>query len=168
MIVDSFRFLPRSFRGFYENPVALEGEDDEVWTPLEKRLSGATIALLSSAGLHVLSSQEPFDAERERSEPTWGDPTHRVIPSSTPQGSLGMTHLHVNADDVLADHEVALPLRGLQQLVDEGTVGGMASSHYSVMGYQEAGLRAWKEETAPAIVEKLRDERIDGLVLAPV
>jgi hypothetical protein len=44
----------------------------------------------------------------------------------------------------------------------------MAASHYSVMGYQEAGLRVWRSETAPAIAERLRDERVDGLILAPV
>ena len=50
MIVDSFVFLPRSFRSFYESPHPAAGEDHDVWTPFEKRLSEATIALLSSAG----------------------------------------------------------------------------------------------------------------------
>jgi hypothetical protein len=36
------------------------------------------------------------------------------------------------------------------------------------MGYQQAGLEVWRRETAPAIVERLRDEGTDGLILAPV
>jgi D-proline reductase (dithiol) PrdB len=79
-----------------------------------------------------------------------------------------MTHLHVNPDDVLADPEIALPLEGLAALVAEGRVGAVAPSHYSVMGFQEAGARVWREETAPAIVARLRDEAVDGVVLAPV
>ena len=54
------------------------------------------------------------------------------------------------------------------ELVDEGRVGAVAPSHFSVMGYQQAGLEVWRSETAPAIVERLRDEGTDGLILAPV
>jgi hypothetical protein len=79
-----------------------------------------------------------------------------------------MTHLHVNNDDILADHEVALPLRGLAALASEGVVAGGIDRHVSVMGYQQAGLRAWRDETAPAVVDHLRHEHADGVVLAPV
>jgi hypothetical protein len=36
------------------------------------------------------------------------------------------------------------------------------------MGYQEAGLEGWRRETAPAVVDLLRDDGVDGLILAPV
>jgi hypothetical protein len=36
------------------------------------------------------------------------------------------------------------------------------------MGFQQAGLEVWRNETAPAIVELLRDQQTDGLILAPV
>ena len=150
----------------YENPTPLE--TGEVWAPFEKRLAEATIALLTSAGLHVAGEQEPFDAERERREPTWGDPSHRLIPRDTQQGALGMTHLHVNDEDVLADHEVALPLRALDALVAEGWVGASSEMHVSVMGYQKAGLEEWRTATAPAIVEVLQAQGADGVILAPV
>jgi D-proline reductase (dithiol) PrdB len=167
-VIDSFRFLPRSFVSMYENPTPVPGEEAEVWAPLAPRLAQARISLLTSAGLYLEGDQEPFDADRERREPTWGDPTHRVLPASLARRALGMTHLHVNPDDVLADPEIALPLDGLAALVAEGRVGSVAPSHYSVMGYQEAGLAVWREETAPAIVARLRDESVDGVVLAPV
>ncbi len=167
-MIDSFRFLPRSFIPLYENPVPVPGEEDEVWAPLPARLAQARIALVTSAGLYLEVEQEPFDAERERREPTWGDPTHRVLPASLAGRRLGMTHLHVNPDDVLADPEIALPLEGLAALVAEGRVGAVAPSHYSVMGYQEADLAVWRGETASAIVARLRDEAVDGVVLAPV
>jgi D-proline reductase (dithiol) PrdB len=168
MRVDSFAFLPRSFRPLYESASPAPGEDQPVWAPFGPRLAEARIALLTSAGLHVDGEQQPFDAARERREPTWGDPSWRVIPGDAPQGALAMTHLHVNSEDVLADHEVALPLRGLRALADGGVVGAATSTHVSVMGYQEAGLRTWREETAPAVVGHLRAERADGIVLAPV
>jgi D-proline reductase (dithiol) PrdB len=167
-VIDSFRFLPRSFVPLYENPTPVPGEEAEVWAPLPRRLAEARIALVTSAGLYLEGEQEPFDADRERREPTWGDPTHRVLPASLARRQLGMTHLHVNPDDVLADLEIALPLEGLAALVAEGRVGAVAPSHYSVMGFQEAGLAVWREETAPAIVARLTDEAVDGVILAPV
>lgn len=167
MRVDSFAYLPRSFRGMYESPPRLPGEDEPVWAPMEARLADATVALLTSAGLYVEGEQEPFDLERERAEPAWGDPSWRAIPKDTAQGDLGMAHLHVNPTDTLADHEVSLPLRTLDRLVADGVVGASAPTHYSVMGYQQAGLETWRSTTADEIVERLRDEHVDAVCLAP-
>ena len=165
MEVDSFRFLPRSFRGMYEHA---EPAGPPVWTPFAKRLAEARLTLLSSAGLYLEGRQEPFDGEREKREPTWGDPSFRAIPQGTPKGSLGMMHLHVNNEDVLADHNIALPLDVLADLAADGVVGQPTDEHYSVMGYQENGLAAWREETAPALVERLQAQGTDGVILAPV
>ena len=168
MRVDSFAYLPRSFRAMYAEPPRLPGEDAPVWSPFEKRLGESRVALLTSAGVYVEADQEPFDVERERREPAWGDPSWRAVPATTPQGGLGMTHLHVNAADTLADHEVSLPLRTLAALVDDdGVVGSSAATHYSVMGYQSAGLDEWRTRTGPEIVARLRKEDVDAVVLAP-
>ena len=168
MHVDSFRFLPRSFVPLYSDVAPLDGEQDDVWAPFEPRLADATITLLSSAGLSLPPEQAPFDLERERREPTWGDPTHRVIPSDLGDRPLAMSHLHVNNADTLADRNVSLPVDVLNALAAEGIVRSSARSHFSVMGYQQAGLETWRTETAPAIVERLRAEGADGVILAPV
>ena len=168
VIVDSYRFLPRSFIPLYSETRPAPGDDGPVWAPFEKRLAEARIGLLTSAGLYLQGEQPPFDGEREKAEPTWGDPTHRVLPASLEPGDLGMMHLHLNHEDVLADPEIAIPLGGLATLADEGRVGSVASRHVSVMGYQQAGLEVWRGETAPAVIERLRDEATDGLILAPV
>lgn len=168
MRVDSFRFLPRSFAELYRNVSPLPDEGDPVWVPFGPRLADASIALLSSAGLHLKGEQEPFDLDRERREPSWGDPTHRVIPHALGERELGMSHLHVNNADTLADRNVSLPVDVLADLVADGVVGRVAPSHFSVMGYQEAGLETWRSSTAPAVVEQLRAEQTDGVILAPV
>jgi D-proline reductase (dithiol) PrdB len=149
VIVDSYRFLPRSFVPMYENPTPLPGEEDQVWASLQ-------------------GEQEPFDLDRERAEPTWGDPSFRVLPHGLGDRSLAMSHLHVNNADVLADRNVALPVDVLDELVADGRVGSAAPAHVSVMGYQASGLEEWRNETAPAIVELLRAQGTDGVILAPV
>jgi D-proline reductase (dithiol) PrdB len=167
MRVDSFAFLPRSFRPLFEKPPRLPGHEAPLWAPFEKRLAEARVALLTSAGLYVKATQAPFDGEREKREPTWGDPSWRAIPAGVTTAELGMLHLHLNATDVLTDHDIALPTRVLAELVREGMVGSSTTQHVSVMGFQQAGLEAWRNEAAPGIAALLREEGADGVVLAP-
>jgi D-proline reductase (dithiol) PrdB len=166
--VDSFRYLPRSFRPLYEDPARLPGEDGAVWAPAERRLAESAITLLTSAGLYVAGEQPSFDLERERREPLWGDPGWRRLPASPQPGSLAMAHLHVNHADVVADRNVALPVDVLDELAADGVLRGATSEHVSVMGYQEHGLAGWRDATAPAIVGLLLEMGSDGVVLAPV
>ncbi len=144
VIVDSYRFLPRSFRPYYEGRGPFHGEGEPVWAPFEKRLSEAKIALLTSAGVFMREGQQPFDVEREQSHPEWGDPSWRAIPAGAGPQDVGVTHLHLNTFDIQA-----------------------ADSHFAVMGYQDRHLNDWREKTAPEIVGALRDEQADGLILAP-
>jgi D-proline reductase (dithiol) PrdB len=163
MVVDSYKFLPRSFRPYYEGRGPFPGEEGPVWAPFAKRLAESKIALLTSAGLHHEGEQPAFDLDRERAEPDWGDPSWRSIG----EGPVGVAHLHINDADLLADPEIALPAKLLAQLAAEGTVRAAADNHVAVMGYQERSLAGWRETTAPAIVAFLRDQQVDGLVLAP-
>lgn len=162
MIVDSFRFLPKSFRAGFEVAPTTE---PPVWAPFERRLQHATITLLSSAGLYHAATQPTFDLDRERAEPTWGDPTFRLL--GREDGPFAMAHLHVNNDDIVADNEVALPLAALDALVEDGLIGASSAHHLSVMGYQ-GDLTTWRSQTAPAIVDACRAQGTDGVVLAPV
>ena len=167
MIVDSYRFLPRSFRPMYEDRGAFPGEEAPVWAPFEKRLAAARVALLTSAGLYVRSTQRSFDLEREQNYPEWGDPSWRSIPRNAGPADIGVAHLHINDEDIKADPEIALPARLLDQLVTEGVVGSTTAEHFSVMGYQDRSLEGWRDRTLPELVAKLRDQQADGLILAP-
>lgn len=165
MAVDSYAYLPKSFIPMFEAiPVR---ETEPVWAELKVPVSEARVALLSSAGMFLPASQAPFDVEREKAEPEWGDPTYRLIPSDTSQGDIDAAHLHINTYDVCKDVNVALPIRALHQLVERGVVGGSADEHISVMGYQQDGADVWRDEIGPEIAAMLRSKEIDALVLAP-
>ena len=167
MNVDSYRFLPRSFRPFYEGRGPFPGEDEPVWATFPKRLSEARIGLLTSAGLYLKGSQPPFDVEIERANPEWGDPSWRSIPAGVKRSDLAVAHLHINDEDLLADPEIALPARLLDQLAGEGLVGGSTAEHLSVMGYQERSLAGWRDRTSGELVARLHEQGADGLILAP-
>jgi hypothetical protein len=167
MLVDSFKYLPRTFRPLYEGRGPFPGEDGAVWAPFEKRLAESRIALLTSAGIYLTTSQPPFDLEREQANPEWGDPSWRAIPASAAASDIAAAHLHINGEDLLSDPEIVLPMHLLGDLAREGVIGSAASEHASVMGYQDRTLRDWQNKAAPELVAHLRDQVVDGLILAP-
>ncbi len=165
MPVDSFAYLPRSFRAEYET--VADPPAEPVWAPLAVPIEQATVALLTSAGLYLRDAQEPFDVERERREPLWGDPTYRLIPRDVRQEQVAAAHLHLNTRDFGIDFNVALPIRALEELVAAGEVGAAAAQHYSFMGFQARGLQEWRERYGPEVVEHLRAGAVDAVILAP-
>jgi D-proline reductase (dithiol) PrdB len=165
MPVDSYAFLPRAFRPMYE--AAPQFDHEPVWAAFDTPLDEARIGLLSSAGIFLAGEQEPFDVERERREPTWGDPTLRIIPNDVTQSQLDATHLHINTTDLLTDMNVALPIGRLNELADAGAIGSAAPEHYSVMGFQEGGAEVWRTTTGPEIAAHCHAADIDALILAP-
>ncbi len=167
MLIDSYRFLPRSFRPLYQESAPFPGEEEPVWTAFPKRLSEARIGLLTSAGMYLRGSQDPFDLEREKREPEWGDPSWRPIPHEVSPESVGFAHLHLNPEDMQTDPEIVLPARSLAAMVAEGVVAGACAEHVSVMGFQERSLRDWRDRTAPDLIAHFRRQSADAVVLAP-
>jgi D-proline reductase (dithiol) PrdB len=167
VVVDSFKFLPRSFRPLYEGRGPFPGEKEPVWAPFEKRLAESSVALLTSAGIYLKRSQSSFDLEHEQTHPDWGDPTWRAIPASAAAADIGVAHLHINDEDLLADPEIALPMHLLGQLASERIIGAPAAEHIAVMGFQDRRLTDWQQKTAPELVAHLRGQGADGLILAP-
>ncbi len=165
MPVDSYKYLPRSMKTMYE--ATPEIDEPFVFEPLPKPLGECTIALLTSAGIYLKDSQAPFDEAREWLEPTWGDPTFRVIPRGARQEQVGCSHLHINQTDLLEDVNVVLPIRAFSALEREGVIGRLADKHYSFMGYQERSLNDWRTTQGPELAARLKDQQVDALLLAP-
>src|SRR5262245_34659560 len=111
--VDSYKYLPRSMKTMYEaTPVT---DEPAAWAPLPKPLSHCRLALMTSAGIYLKDSQQPFDEEREWEHPEWGDPTYREIPSDVRQEQIACSHLHISHDDLLEDVDVVLPIRAFKK-----------------------------------------------------
>lgn len=168
MPVDSFKFLPRLITAFYQT-VEREPELPIPWTPVTRPHTQTTFALITSAGLYHAPTQPPFDLERERAEPTWGDPSFRAIPSDVPRHELAASHLHLNTTDLLADVNIQLPLDRFQELADERVIGGLAQTSYSLMGYQgfPPNAAAWQHEVGPQLAGLLKEEGVTNVLLTP-
>lgn len=168
MPVDSFKYLPRLIAAFYQT---LEREPDHPipWTAVTRPLSECKFGLVTTGGLYHRGFEPPFDLEREREEPTWGDPSYRTIPADISQAELGASHLHINTSDVLADINILLPIGRFQELVEGEEIGGLAENAYSFMGYQgfPPDTQAWEEKFGPEVAERFKEEGVDCVLLTP-
>lgn len=168
MAIDSYRFLDFATRQIIHAWVDRERRADRPipWTPLPRPLSRCTIALVTTAGV-ACRNDRPFDVERERENPWWGDPTFREIPLGATEADVDLHHLHIDRRFGREDLDVVLPMRRLTELAAEGAVGAAADVHYSIMGYQ---LRSevLERETAPALARAMRERGVDAVALVPV
>jgi D-proline reductase (dithiol) PrdB len=164
--VDGFRFLPPGLAAWIRTFIP-EGEYQGAipWVPLDKPLSAATVAVVTSAGIS-LKSDTPFDMEKEKRDPTWGDPTYRVLPKTTTAGEINVNHLHINISYILEDINVILPLERMAELESEGTVGALAPSAYSFYGFQWGGTQFLEEAIAP-MSQQMKAENVDAVLLTP-
>ena len=136
------------------------------WRPasvLTKPLSEARIALITTAGFY-LPSQQPFDQSFRHD-----DCSYREIPSGTPTSILqiGQSSDAFDHSGIEADRNLTLPLDRLQELIDASIVGQSAPRHFSIMGSIIAPAKLISE-SGPEIARKLVDDRVDGVLLAPV
>jgi D-proline reductase (dithiol) PrdB len=165
MSIDSYRFLDFATRQVMKAWAARQIPDAIPFTPLAKPLRECTVALVSTAGV-ARTDDQPFDQERERRDPWWGDPSFRVIPLGTTERDVRLYHMHIDPRFGEADLDVVLPMRRLTELAQEGIVGQPAPRHYSLMGYiLEPTVLV--EETAPMIVERMRLDGVDAAGLVP-
>jgi D-proline reductase (dithiol) PrdB len=139
------------------------------WAPLPRPLADCTLGLVTSGGLYNRTTDRPFGLDRERSEPTWGDPSYRVIPTGLPQQSLGVSHLHINPEPVLADMNVLLPIGRCRELATDGRIQGLAHYAYSFMGYQgfPPNTTVWRTHYGPQVADRLKRDGVDCVLLTP-
>lgn len=168
MPVDSFKFLPRLIAAFYQ----LTDRQPELpipWTPLTRPLAECKLGLVTSGGLYPRGVEPPFDLEREKLEPTWGDPTFRRLPAEIRQEQVSASHLHLNLRDVFEDFNILLPIRRFQELEAAGRIGGLANHAYSFMGYQgfPPDTSAWQHTYGPQVAAELKAEGVRGVLLVP-
>ena len=166
--VDPWRFAG----GFLEKVLSARIPDEPAhepipWAPVTKPLSGCKVALLTTAGVSM-KGDAPFDMDGERARPTWGDPSWRKLRADASGDTVEANHLHIDTGYIQRDLNVALPLDRVRTLVDEGVVGSLADTHYSIMGFQGNDSSVLENESAPAIAQSMKSEEVDLALLAPV
>ena len=132
------------------------------WTPVGKPLAAATVALVTTAGVH-LRNQPPYDMRDHD-----GDPSFRELDLTLPLDSLMITHDYYDHTDADRDLNVVFPVERLRELAAAGEIAGVARFAYGFMGHITGPhLETLKRRTGPEVAARLKKARVDAVLLAP-
>jgi hypothetical protein len=126
-------------------------------------LSKSRVGLITSSGAYLPASQTPFITF---GEDAFGDYTTRTFPTSSSFDDIDFAHGNYDETYVRQDPQVLLPLRHLEDLVAEGTIGELSPSVISFMGYQPDAVRV-VDDLIPQIVAHAKQEEFDAALLVP-
>lgn len=120
-------------------------------------LAQRRVAIVSSAAL-IHRGDTPFP---------FGSGEHRSVPGAWNNADILMSHVSINFDRAgfQRDINVVYPIDRLRDLAAEGVIGGVAETHYTIMGSTDpAGMAA----AADGIAAALHADHVNAVVLAPV
>jgi len=125
------------------------------WTPLQRPIAEATVALVTTGGVH-LRADSPFDVQN--------DASFRRIPRAATAADLCITHDKYDRRDATEDINLVFPLQRLRELETEGIIGRVAELHYG-FGY----VRNLDDLLAQAreVGRRLKQARVDLALLVP-
>jgi len=148
--------------------------DDRPFAPLPRPLAECRLGLLTSSG-HFAAGDDPqplgvADMTQEEAVARIGEfmasaPVLSEIPVHLPRSELRVRHAGYDIRSTLADPNVAFPIDLLAEAEAEGRIGELAGTAWSFVGATAQGrLRS----VVPDWIERLRAERVDGMLLVPV
>ena len=120
-------------------------------------LAQRRVAIVSSAAL-IRRGDKPF---------AFGSGECRFVAADTPPADLLLSHVSINFDRAgwQRDINVVFPIDRLRDLAAMGEIGGVAETHYTVMGSTDPVAM---KPAVDQIEGQLRQERIDSVLLSPV
>lgn len=131
------------------------------FTPFVKDISQAKAGLITTGGVFV-KGQAPFQDNYGL-----GDPSFRELPRSTSTKNLSHYHEHYDHANAYQDINVVFPIERMEALVQEGSIGDLADTNYSFMGFQPIS-HPLVTKTAPVVAQKLVAQQVDFVLLVPV
>jgi D-proline reductase (dithiol) PrdB len=128
------------------------------FTPLDKLVSEARVAIVTSAALH-----RPDD-DRFRQ----ADTGFRALDRADRE--LVMGHWSPNFDHTgfQLDLNVVYPIDRLDELADDGVIGDVAPRHFSFAGNQPDTVSEIRLDSGPACAAELTADAVDVVLLTPV
>ncbi len=158
--IDYITCLNESYQSQGFPPYKWSEYDSSPWTTFDKPLDQACISLISAAGI-FRDDQKPFDP--------WAvnDLSFRLVPIETPFNRLKLHHNYFDHRDAVKDMNCVFPVQRLREMESEGQIGKVASDAITLgMGrlYKRTALQ---NETTPKIIQILKDQDTDAVLLVP-
>jgi D-proline reductase (dithiol) PrdB len=128
------------------------------FTPPVRPMAEATVALISTGGVHLVS-QPAYDMSARS-----GDHTIRFIPKDAAVEDVRFTHDHYDHGAADQDPNCMFPLQHLRAFESAGIIGSAARTHVGASGWipQPAEFLA---TAVPAIAERFRADGVDVALL---
>jgi D-proline reductase (dithiol) PrdB len=104
-------------------------QDNVPLAPIKKPLSESKLTFVSSAGVQPIGTM-PFDTVHPI-----GDYTYRKVPSNSRPEDLEIHQLKYPTVGANEDLNVIFPIERLQELAQEGIIGGLTEHFFSFIGY---------------------------------
>ena len=132
--------------------------DDPAFSKLDKPLSEARVAIVTSAALHR-PDQDRFGAI---------DTGFRALDRA--DRNIVMGHWSPNFDHTgfQIDLNVVYPIDRLEELAAEGVIGDVARRHFAFAGNQPETVSEVRLDTGPACAKEMLADAVDVVVLTPV
>jgi D-proline reductase (dithiol) PrdB len=120
-------------------------------------LAERRVAIVSSAAL-IHRGDKPFP---------FGSGEYRAVPGHWSNNEILVSHVSINFDRAgfQRDLNVVYPIDRLRELAADGVIGGVAETHYTVMGSTDPAAMV---DAADGIAAALLADRCNAVVLAPV
>ncbi|GAC1546726.1 MAG: glycine/sarcosine/betaine reductase selenoprotein B family protein [Herpetosiphon sp.] len=131
------------------------------WAAWAGMLPHSKIALITTGGVHLVD-QKPFGVVD-----AMGDASYRIIPAGTARERITITHAYYDHADADADLNIVFPLELLVRLGKQGVIGPPVDS-YGFMGHiTGAQVDTLIRRSVPEVVERLKEQDVDGVLLTP-
>lgn len=132
------------------------------YTPNDKPLSEMSIALVTTAGVHLIEDPPFYD---NIADP---DTSFRIVPEFATCDQLTITHYapvhEYDPNAVKQDINTVFPLDRLKELAAGGWIGRVSPRHYSFMGYMMRFHKLIKE-TLPPFIKHITHTNPDAVLL---
>lgn len=158
-IITRFPSLAQRFISAYK---PWESGEATPWTSVTKPLNECRLAIVTTSGLHH-PEQPPFDMQDSE-----GDPSFREISGKSIADSYQITHDYYDHSDAEKDLNIIFPIERLQELQADGTLGQLNHRHFSFMGHIDGHhIATLVGKSAPQVIERLRQDAVDVVLLTP-
>jgi D-proline reductase (dithiol) PrdB len=136
--------------------------EDVPWTRMQRPLSEATVAIVTTSGVHH-RDQKPFNMKDHD-----GDPEYRIVDCTRPLDTMMITHDYYDHTDADRDINIVFPFERLREFEREKLLGRLAERHYSFMGHITGRhIPTLINQTAPQVAGMLRKDGVQAVLLTP-
>ena len=132
--------------------------EDPAFTQLDKPISQARVAIVTSAALHR-PDQDRF---------VRGDTGFRELDRNDRDLVLGHWSPNFDHSGFQLDLNVVYPIDRLEELAAQGAIGDVAPRHFAFAGNQPETVSEIRLDSGPKCAKQLLSDAVDVVILTPV